>query len=91
MMTGITFQTEEGTEADLSDAAKAAAATPGAGAIAPGDAVTHRASDTLNITGNTRRTAASPNFNGAASNVSVATTQVNLEDSSADTEMWPVK
>ena len=91
MMTGITFQTEEGTEADLSHAAKAAAATPGAGAIAPGDSVTHRASDMLSITGNSRRAAASPSFNSAARNISVATTQANPEDSSADTVMWPVR
>ena len=91
MMTGITFQTEEGTEADLSHAAKAAAATPGAGTIAPGDAVTHRASDMLSITGNSRRAAASMSFSGAPSNVSVATTQVNLEVSSTDTVMWPVQ
>ena len=91
VMTNISFQTEEGTEADLSDAAKAAAAIPGAGTIAPGDSVTYRVSDMLSITGNSRRAAASLSFNASASNVSVATTQVNLEDSSTDTVMWPVK
>ena len=90
-MTGITFQTEDGTEADLSDAAKAAAAIPGAGTIGPGDSVTYRVRDMLSITGNSRRTGASMSFNGSAANVSVATTQVNLEDSSTDTVMWPVK
>ena len=55
-MTGITFQTEDGTEADLVDGA-----------------------------------AASMSFNGPPSNVSVATTQVNLEDSSTDTVIWPVQ
>ena len=91
VMTDISFQTEDGTEADLSDAAKAAAAIPGAGTIAPGDSVTYRVSDMLSITGNSRRAAASMSFNGSAANVSVATTQVNLEDSSTDTVMWPVQ
>ena len=45
----------------------------------------------VNITGTTRRAAASMSFNGSASNVSVATTQVKLEDSSTDTVMWPVQ
>ena len=83
-MTGITFQTEDGTEADLIDGAAA-------GAIGAGDSVTYKVSDMVNITGTTRRAAASMSFNGSASNVSVATTQVKLEDSSTDTVMWPVQ
>ena len=74
VMTNISFQTEEGTEADLSDAAKAAAAIPGAGTIAPGDSVTYRVRDMLSITGKSRRAAASMSFNGAPANISVATT-----------------
>ena len=89
-MTDITFQSEDGTEADLSDAAKAAAAVSGAGLIMPGEAVMHRVSDMLSITGNSRRTAATLAFNGVASQISVATTQVNLSDGSTDTVMWPV-
>ena len=89
MITDITFQTEDGTEADLTDTAKAAAAA-GAGAIMPGDSMTVRVSDMVEITGNSRRAAANMSFNGTAANISVATTQVNLEDSSTDTVMWPV-
>ena len=89
-MTDIQFHTEDGTEADLSDAAKAAADIPDAGTIMPGEAVMHRVSDMLSITGNSRRTAASIAFNGVASQISVATTQVNLSDGSTDTVMWPV-
>ena len=84
MMTDATFQTEDGTEADLVEGAAA-------GAIGAGESVTYRVGDIVSITGNSRRAAASLSFNGSAANVSVATTQVNLEDSSTDTVMWPVK
>ena len=90
-ITDIAFQTEDGTEADLSDLAKAAAAIPGAGAIGAGETAVHRVSDMLSITGDSRRTAATLSFNGVADNISVATTQVNLSDSSTDTVMWNVK
>ena len=88
-ITDITFQTEDGTEADLTDAAKAAAAA-GLGAIGPGESMTTKVSDMVEITGNSRRAAAVMSFNGTAGNISVATTQVNLSDSSTDTVMWPV-
>ncbi len=88
-ITDISFQTEDGTEADLTDAAKAAAAA-GLGAIGPGESMTTRVSDMVEITGNSRRAAAIMSFNGTAANISVATTQVNLSDSSTDTVMWPV-
>ena len=58
--------------------------------IMPGEAVMHRVSDMLSITGNTRRTAATLSFNGVMGDISVATTQVNLADGSTDTVMWPV-
>ena len=89
MITDIMFQTEDGTEADLTDAAKAAAAA-GLGAIGPGESMTTKVSDMVEITGNSRRAAAIMSFNGTAANISVATTQVNLSDSSTDTVMWPV-
>ena len=84
VMTNISFQTEEGTEADLADGAAA-------DAIGAGESVTYRVSDIVDITGTSRRATASLSFNGSALNVSVATTQVNLEDSSSDTVLWPVK
>ena len=91
MMTNITFQTEDGTEADLTDAAKAAAALPEEHRqIGMRESMTVRVSDMVSITGGSRRTAAILSFNGAADDISVATTQVNLSDSSTDTVMWPV-
>ena len=89
-ITDISFQTEGGTEADLSDAAKAAAAVPGLNMIMPGETAVHRVAQMLSITGDSRRTAATLAFNGVAGQISVATTQVNLSDSSTDTVVWPV-
>lgn len=88
-ITDIQFQTEDGTEASLSDLALAAAGTD-AGLIGPGETAVHSVKKMLSITGDTARTAATISFNGVATNVSVATTQVNLSDSSTDTVMWPV-
>ena len=90
MMTDIVFQTEAGTEADLTDAAKAAAASPELGAIPANESRTFKVSDMVSITGNSRRAAAMISFNGTKDDISVATTQVNLADSSTDTVMWPV-
>ena len=89
-ITDIQFQTEDGTEADLSDAAKAAAAVPELNMIMPGETVVHSVKTMLSITGDSARTAAMLSFNGVAGDISVATTQVNLSDSSTDTVMWPV-
>ncbi len=89
-ITDIQFQTEDGTEASLSELALAAAAIPGAGEIGAGETVMHRVKDMLSITGDSRRTAATLSFNAVTGNISVATTQVNLSDSSTDTVMWPV-
>ena len=89
-ITNIEFNSEDGTEADLSDAAKAAAAIPGAGEIGPDETAVHSVATMLSITGDSRRTAATLSFNGRASDVSVATTQVNLADSSTDTVVYDV-
>ena len=59
--------------------------------LGPGESVTMRVGDMLNITGDSRRTAATISFRGVKDNISVATTQVNREDSSTDTVMWPVE
>ena len=91
LLTDVTFMTEDGTEADLTEAAKAAAALPDeAREIGAGESFTTRVSDMVSITGDSRRTAAVLSFNGTKENISVATTQVNLSDSSTDTVMWPV-
>ena len=81
-VTDITFQTEDGTEADLTDA--------GIGEIPAGESMTMPVRNMVEITGSSRRAAAILSFNGTAANISVATTQVNLSDSSTDTVMWPV-
>ena len=86
----IDFHSEDGTEANLSAAALAAAGTDAA-MIMPGEAVMHRVRDMLSITGNSARTAATLSFNAVAGQLDVATTQVNLSDGSTDTVMWPVK
>ena len=89
-ITDIAYQSEDGTEVELSALAMAAAGTPAA--LIPGGATAvHSVKQMLSITGNSRRTAATLSFNGIASNISVATTQVNLSDSSTDTVMWAVE
>ena len=93
MITDIQFQSEAGTEVELSALALAAAGTPAA-MIPGGETRVIRVGGDLgmlNITGDSRRTAATLSFNGVNTNISVATTQVNLEDSSTDTVMWTVK
>ena len=82
-ITDVTFQTEDGTEIGLIDPA-------GLGAIPAGESMTMPVRDMVEITGNSRRAAAVLSFNGTAANISVATTQVNLSDSSTDTVMWTV-
>ena len=89
-ITDAVFQSEGGTEVELSALAQAAAGTPAA-MIQPGETAVHSVSQMLSITGDSRRTAATLSFNANPGNVSVATTQVNLSDSSTDTVMWVVK
>ena len=92
-ITGIEFQAEHGTDVELSALAMAAAGTDAA--MIPGGTtrVIRMGGDLgmLNITGDSRRTAATLSFNGVKDDISVATTQVNLSDSSTDTVMWEVK
>ena len=92
-ITDIVFQTEDGTEVELSALALAAAGTDAALIAGETTRVISIGGDLgmLSITGDSRRTAATLSFNGIASNISVATTQVNLSDSSTDTVMWAVK
>ena len=85
VITDIAFQTEGKTEAHLSEALS------DLDEIESGVTVMHKVSDILSITGDSRRTAATLSFNGVAGNISVATTQVNLGDSSTDTVVWPVE
>ena len=88
-ITDYKFQSEDGTMVELTAAAMAAQE---AGAmIGPGETMVRQVRDMINITGDSRRTALTMHFNAVAGNVSVATTQVNRENSSTDTVMWPVK
>ena len=88
-ITDYNFQSEDGTLVELTAAAMAAQE---AGAmIGPGETVVRQVRDMINITGDSRRTAVTMHFNAVAADVSVATTQVNRENSSTDTVMWPVK
>ena len=92
-ITDMKFQTEAGTDVELSALAMAAVGTD-ADMIPGGETRVIRMGGDLgmlNITGDSRRTAATLSFNGIAGNISVATTQVNLSDSSTDTVMWAVK
>ena len=88
-ITDYKFQSEDGTMVELTAAAMAAQE---AGAvIGPGETMVRQVRDMINITGDSRRTALTMHFNAVAGNVSVATTQVNRENSSTDTVMWPVE
>ena len=82
--TDIILQTEDGVRAQLTDAA-----VPGA--IGAGESVTYRVRDLISITGNSQTAALQMSFRGVPSRFSVATTQVNLNDSSTDTVIWPVE
>ena len=88
-ITDYQFQSEDGTMVELTAAAMAVQES--GAMIGPGETVVRRVSDLINITGDSRRTAGTMHFNAVADHVSVATTQVNLEDSSTDTVMWEVE
>ncbi|MCY4514736.1 MAG: hypothetical protein OXC69_06360 [Candidatus Tectomicrobia bacterium] len=89
-VTSIQFNSEAGTEVELSATAQAAL-DAGLMMIPAGETLVVRMDQALNITGDSRRTAAALGFNGVASNLSVATTQVNLSDGSTDTVVFTVR
>ena len=84
MITNIEFQTEDGTEAALSDLAMA-------GEIGGGETAVHSVKQMLSITGDTTRTAATLSFNGRSQDITVATTLVNPEIRATDTVVYAVK
>ena len=90
MITDIAFQTEDGTEASLSELAMAAAMIPGAGEIGSGETAVHSVKKMLSITGDTTRTAATLSFNGRSQDITVATTLVNPEIRATDTVVYEV-
>ena len=90
-ITDIAFQTEDGTEASLSELAMAAAMIPGAGEIGSGETAVHSVKQMLSITGESTRTAATLSFNGRSQDITVATTLVNPEIRATDTVVYEVK
>ena len=83
-LVGIT--TEDGTSVMLSDAAMAAKEA-GLNTIMPKSQVVLRVGDILNFEGK-NRAAATVTVNSNPANISIATTQVNLEDGSTDTVIY---
>ena len=88
-ITSITFTSEDGTDVELS--ATAQAAMDAGLLVVPGmSSWVARMDETLVITGDSRRTAASIAFAATSGNLSVATTQVNVSDGSTDTVVYDV-
>ena len=88
-ITSITFTSEDGTDVELS--ATAQAAMDAGLLVVPGNSsYVARMDETLVITGDSRRTAASIAFAATPGNLSVATTQVNVSDGSTDTVVYDV-
>ena len=88
-VTSIQFNSEAGTDAELSATAQAAM-DAGQLVVPAGGTWVARMDESLNITGGSRRTAATIAFAGTKEVLSVATTQVNLEDGSTDTVVYTV-
>jgi hypothetical protein len=89
-ITSITFTTEGGTDVELSETAQAAM---DAGLlVVPGNSTyVARMDQTIVVTGDSRRTAASIAFAATPGALSVATAQINLSDGSTDTVVYEVK
>ena len=88
-ITEIVFTTEAGTEVELMPTVQAAM-DAGLLIVPKESTYVARMDQTLMITGNSRRTAATISFAGTAGHLSVATTQVNFSDSSTDTVVYVV-
>ena len=88
-ITSIDFTTEGGTDAELM--APVQAAMDAGLLVVPGQSSwVGRMDETVSITGDSRRTAATINFFGVSGSLSVATTQVNVSDGSTDTVVYMV-
>ena len=88
-ITSIDFTTEDGTDAELM--ATVQAAMDAGLLVVPGQSSwVGRMDETVSITGDSRRTAATINFFGVSGNLSVATTQINVSDGSTDTVVYMV-
>ena len=88
-ISAITFTSEDGTEVELTDTVQAAM---DAGLlVVPGQSSwVGRMDETIMISGNSRRTAATIAFDATPGAISVATTQVNVSDGSTDTVVYMV-
>ena len=89
LITNIEFTSEDGTEVELMDSVQGALDS-GQLAVPAGETWVARMDRTVNITGDSRRVAATISFFASAAALSVATTQVNLEDGSTDTVVYEV-
>ena len=88
-ITSIRFTTEDGTDVELMDTVQAAM-DAGLLMVPAGESWVARMDKTINITGDSRRVAASIAFAATADHLSVATTQVNVSDGSTDTVVYDV-
>ena len=89
-ITSIQFTMEDGTEAELMDSVQAAM-DAGLLVVPAMSSWVARMDRTISITGDSRRVAASMSFAATGGHLSVATTQINLEDGSTDTVVYEVK
>ena len=88
-ITDITFTSEDGTDVELMGSVQAAI-DAGMLAVPAKSSWVARMDETISITGDSRRVAASVAFAAQTGDISVATTQVNLEDGSTDTVLYTV-
>ena len=88
-ITSIQFTTEEGTEVELMDTVQAAM-DAGLLVVPANASWVARMDETIEITGDSRRVAASLGFAATPGALSVATTQVNVSDGSTDTVVYTV-
>lgn len=88
-ITGIEFTTEDGTDAELMGPVQALLDN-GMLEVPGNSSWVARMDETVSITGDSKRTAATINFFGVRDNLSVATTQVNVSDGSTDTVVYMI-
>ena len=89
VITDFDITTEDGTEYELTDTVQAAI-DAGLFAVPAMSSLTRPVRELIEITGNSRRVAAALSFAATGRHLSVATTQVNLGDSSTDTVVYEV-
>ena len=88
-ITDITFTSEDGTEVELMGPVQAAV-DAGLLEVPAKSSWVARMDETISITGDSRRVAASLAFAAQTGDISVATTQVNVSDGSTDTVVYEI-